>query len=252
MSTEDQQRFLTMAEGYDRMAPVMVPMYDWLQEEMLRLLSVERMGTGCLVDLGAGSGIFLEKALSRNSELRVLWVDSSPAFLAVAQRRLARFADRITYIISPLEEAWESQLTQPVQAITSMSAIHHLERTEKRALYQRCYDVLAPGGWLLNCDEMKTLTQEAYTRSLNFWVRHVEEKPVHLHPDQIAEYEQWRSHFARWKSRNVDNINASKQKGDDLHESFIDQVQWLHEMGFAGADVFLKYHLWCIIGGQKR
>ena len=65
MTTADQQRFITMAQDYDRMAPKCVPMYDWLQEEMLRLLRVEEMGAGYLVDLGAGSGTFLEKALAR-------------------------------------------------------------------------------------------------------------------------------------------------------------------------------------------
>lgn len=251
MSTEDQQRFLTMAEDYDLMAPVLVPMYGWLQEEMLRLLRVERMGASCLIDLGAGSGILLEKALARNPALRGVWIDASPAFKAVAQRRLARFAGRVTYLVSPLEAAWEEQLAEPVQAITSMSAIHHLEHAEKRALYQRCFAKLAPGGWLLNCDEMMSISHEAYLQSLHFWVRHVEEASAFLRPEQITAYEHWCSHFARWKTRNIDNIDAPKQKGDDLHEPFLDQVHWLQEIGLTGADVLVKYHLWCIIGGQK-
>lgn len=250
MTTADQQRFLTMAEDYDRMAPELVPMYDWLQEEMLCLLRVESMGADSLVDLGAGSGRFLEKALTRNPELRGVWVDSSPAFMTVAQRRLARFADRVSYILSPLEEAWETKLDGRVQAITSMSAIHHLERAEKQALYQRCYDQLVPDGWLLNCDEMKTLSPAAYLNSLHFWVRYVEHAPKRLHPEQITAYENWQGHFARWKTRNIDQFDTPKQRGDDLHEPFVDQVQWLREIGFANADVFVKYHLWCIIGGQ--
>lgn len=169
MTAEDEQRFLLMAEGYDRMAPLLVPGYDWLQEEVLHLLQVERMGGGCLLDLGAGSCIFLEKALSRNPALHGIWVDASPAFGEVARRRLARFADRLTYIISPLEEPWEAQLDQPIQAIASMSAIHHLEREEKRALYRRCFALLPSGGWLLNCDEMQGISREAYLQGLHFW-----------------------------------------------------------------------------------
>ncbi len=135
MSTEDQQRFLSMAEDYDLMAPLLVPMYGWLQEEMLRLLRVERLEAGFPGRPGGGQRHFLEKALARNTALRGVWVDSSPGFMTVAQRRLARFSGRVTYIASPLEAAWEAQLTGPVQAITSMSAIHHLEQAEKRALY---------------------------------------------------------------------------------------------------------------------
>jgi hypothetical protein len=28
-------------------------------------------------------------------------------------------------------------------------------------------------------------------------------------------------------------------------------VAWLTEIGFTQVDLFVKYHLWCIIGGQK-
>ncbi|MEI7832085.1 MAG: methyltransferase [bacterium] len=252
MSTEDQQRFMTMAEDYDQIAPVLVPMYDWLQSEMLHLLQVDTMSAGSLLDLGAGSGIFLEKALARNSALHGVWIDSSPAFMAVAQRRLARFSDRVTYLVTPLEAEWETQLTAPVSAITSMSAIHHLEHEEKRALYQRCYDMLVPGGWLLNCDEMMTISYEAYVQSLYFWVHHVEKAAASLRPEQKNVYDKWCSRFARWKIRNIDNIKLPKQKGDDLHEPFIDQIQWLREIGFTDADLFVKYHLWCLIGGQKH
>jgi hypothetical protein len=40
-------------------------------------------------------------------------------------------------------------------------------------------------------------------------------------------------------------------KGDDLHELFTLQMQWLKAAGFANVDVFVKYHLWCAVGGQK-
>lgn len=247
----DQQRFLMMAEEYDRMAPYLVPMYGWLQKEMLRQSGVETLTAGYLVDLGAGSGIFLEKALMSNPGLRGVWVDSSPAFMAVAQRRLAPMSERMTYILSPLEEPWEDKSTEPVQAITSMSAIHHLQSSEKRALYERCYSVLAPGGWFLNCDEMTTISREAYMNSLYTWVRHVDNAGQYLAPEQIEEYERWQGHFARWKARNIDCCDEPKRKGDDLHEPFLTQLSWLREIGFTGADLFAKYHLWCVVGGQK-
>jgi cyclopropane fatty-acyl-phospholipid synthase-like methyltransferase len=226
-------------------------MYDWLQQTMLGVLSIETRAAGCLVDLGAGSGIFLEKALQRNPDLHGVWVDSSPAFMAVAQRRLAAFADRMCYVLCPLEGPWEEQITEPVRAITSMSAIHHLESAEKRALYQRCFTALAPGGWFLNCDEMCTISPEAYLNSLHAWVNYVDAARDRLSPEQIAEYERWLSHFSRWKVRNIEHVDEPKHKGDDLHESFLTQLSWLQEIGFTGVDLFAKYQLWSIIGGRK-
>jgi tRNA (cmo5U34)-methyltransferase len=248
---DDQHRFLVMAEEYDHMAPLLVPMYGWLQEEMLRVLDIESWPGGHLVDLGAGSGIFLEKALRRNPNLQAVWVDASPAFLAVAQRRLEALSDRVTFVLSPLEEPWEEQIAEPICAITSMSAIHHLESAEKRALYQRVFEVLAPAGWFLNCDEMSTVRTEAYLNSLRVWVTHVDGAGEKLTAAQRPEYERWQAHFARWKSRNIEHFGAPKKKGDDLHESFLEQLKWLQEIGFTGADVFVKYHLWSVIGGRR-
>jgi hypothetical protein len=46
-------------------------------------------------------------------------------------------------------------------------------------------------------------------------------------------------------------VDVPKTKGDDIHESFVNQVDWLHEIGFTEADVYIKYHLWCAVGGRK-
>jgi len=64
-------------------------------------------------------------------------------------------------------------------------------------------------------------------------------------------YERWMAHFDSWIQRNVENIDKPKVKGDDIHHNFARQVRWLREAGFSNADVFIKYHLWCAIGGRK-
>ena len=98
---------------------------------------------------------------------------------------------------------------------------------------------------------MKTLDERAYRASLDFWVRHVESQTERIPPELAENARRWRSHFEGWKCRNIERIDQPKTKGDDLHEPFIDQVQWLREIGFEGVDVFVKYHLWCVIGGRK-
>ena len=57
--------------------------------------------------------------------------------------------------------------------------------------------------------------------------------------------------FDNWKVRNLDNIDVPKTKGDDIHETFTEQINWLNEIGYVNVDLFIKYHLWCLIGGQK-
>ena len=252
-----------MAEAYDRVCRIMVPIYDLFQEQALRIANLEAgadsaMRDGApsgpypvIVDLGAGSGIFLERALARHPNARAYWVDYSTDFGRVARRRLERFGHQVSYVQARLEEDWESQVSESPYLIFSMSAIHHLTTEKKRALYARCWGLLAPGGWFLNADEMRTLDREAYRNSLHHWLTHVESCEQDIPPADRESYAHFCAHFENWRRRNIEGFDRPKAKGDDLHEGFLEQVSWLGEAGFDGADLFVKYHLWCLIGGRK-
>ena len=250
MANTDETRFLAMAETYDRLCRKTVPQYDLYQLEILRIVGAEG-SPACVVDLGAGSGIFLERALTAWPNARGVWIDSSEPFRTVARRRLDPFEDRVTYVVAPIEEDWQGIVPGPVDLIVSMSAIHHLTREEKRRLYERCYHLLQPGGWLFNTDEMQTMYRDAHLQSMRYWVRHVESVADQMSAEERPHYDAWRQLFSRWQVRNVDDIDEPKAKGDDLHESFLDQLHWLSEIGFVQVDLFVKYHLWCTIGGKK-
>jgi len=248
---EQENRFVTMAQDYDEMAPYLVPQYNFLQSSMIEYLDIAHTTQPVVVDLGAGSGIFLERILSANETAHCYWIDSSEGFLNIAQQKLAPYRDRVTFVLSTMEEPWEQQLTQSPGFIFSMSAIHHLLNEEKMALYQRCFAILAENGWLVNIDEMKTVYDDAYYHTLLYWARHVDRSATVIPAEKTDLYHQWVEHFDRWKERNIDNFNQTKVKGDDLHERFTLQMQWLKAAGFANVDVFVKYHLWCAVGGQK-
>ncbi len=251
MKQINENRWETMAAVFDRMAPAMVPMYDFVQDEVLRLLRIDERPGARIVELGAGSGRFLEKVLSADPLSTCCWVDSSADFQRLAPSRLARFNDRVEYVLVPFEEDWGSRIGGKIDAIVSFSAIHHLTSVEKRGVYQRCFDRLRPGGWFFNSDEMKGSGHDAYLNSLLFWVRHAENAKASLPHGEMNYYDRWMFHFDKWRQRNVDNIHAPKAKGDDIHDSFMDQIQWLQDIGFVDVDLFVKYHLWCVIGGRK-
>ena len=252
MDKIDEKRFFTMAESYDKMSHILVPHYDFLQDEMIKILSIENYPNPTVVDLGAGSGTFLEKILKKNASAICYWVDYSQDFLNAAKDKLSRFEGRVKFIHSPIEESWDSPIEKKPDFILSMSSIHHLKSEEKKALYKKCFDLLSNDGWFVNIDEMKTIYNDAYANSLHHWVKHVEESKAQVQKDKMDLYHKWKAHFDKWKVRNVDNIDTPKSKGDDIHESFVNQLEWLKEIGFIHVDVFLKHHLWCAIGGQKK
>lgn len=255
MKDDGKQRFFNMAETYDKMARLLIPKYDLLQDETLNIASFEDATDLTIIDLGAGSGIFLEKVLTRYPDAKCYWVDFSDDFLKIAKKRLFRFEKQVEYILSPIEEDWEGKVGKgegkEVDAIFSMSAIHHLKSKEKKRLYKRCFDILDYSGWFFNIDEMKTLYKDAYLNSFYFWIEHVASEKEKISLDLEQYYQKWIAHFENWKKRNIDGIDQPKTEGDDIHDSFLEQMEWLREIGYVNVDLFIKYHLWSVIGGQK-
>src|SRR5437660_2579813 len=141
-------------------------------------------------------------------------VDQSEPFLALAERRLARFGRRATCVLSPLQADWHSHLPGAVSTSVSMSAIHHLEPAEKQTLYARCFDLLTPGGVLLNGDEVRAADDAEYLARLSAWADHMRSQmkagtiPASFHEGLHG-----------WIDRNVTGFGQPKKSGDDCHET---------------------------------
>ena len=253
MKQIDKNRFNSekMASNYDKMCQITVPAYDFLQNSIIDILKFEDMDKIILLDLGAGSGILIEKVLKEFPNSICYYLDFSDEFMSVAKGRLEKYEDRVNYIKSDFCGNWESKIAENPTVITSMSAIHHLSTENKKKLYKKCYGKLEEGGWFFNIDEMKTMTEDAYLKSLNYWVYHAEKQKYIIPKDLSSSYDVWMEKFSNWKKRNVDNIHIPKKEGDDIHESFLVQLDWLKEIGFNETDIFSKHLLWCLIGGNK-
>ncbi|MBN1400162.1 MAG: class I SAM-dependent methyltransferase [Anaerolineae bacterium] len=245
------QRWFTLAEAYDRTCQKLVPHYDLMQEQALRIARLPLDRDLVVIDLGAGSGIFLERVLARHPRAQGYWVDYSEDFLRVARRRLAPYGCRAHYVLSRLEEDLERAIEGPVDLIFSMSAIHHLAGAGKRALFRRCSSLLRAGGWLLIVDEMQTVYPDAYLASMQRWVEHVVASADGVDAELKPHYDLFGAHFENWKRRNILERHTPRKPGDDLHESFLAQMVWLREAGLEQVDLFLKYHLWSLIGGRR-
>jgi len=203
------------------------------------------------LDLGAGSGILIEKVLKEFPDSTCYYLDYSEDFMSVAKEKLEKYHDCVTYIKSDFGDDWESKITRNINVITSMSAIHHLPNANKKKLYEKCYNVLEDEGWFFNIDEMKTTSEDAHLKNLHYWVYHAQKQKNTLPEDLIDSYNEWMEKFDSWKERNINNAHLPKQEGDDIHESFLAQLDWLNEIGFQETDIFCKYFLWGMIGGKK-
>jgi len=234
------------AEAFDAAAEYIHPFYLEIQDQILAQLQLPSEVRAVVVDLGGGSGRLIERILTRFPSARAILVDQSEPFLALAERRLQPFGSRARLIKRRLQDDWAADMPDAAQAIVSMSAIHHLDPAEKRALFQRCYNALATGGVFLNGDEIRPESDAEYRDQLEWWVADKNSATERgLIPASFAPV------FEAWYDRNVRRFGEPKHSGDDCHETIAAQSAYLRGAGFAEIKIAWQTKLWAVLEGSK-
>ena len=112
---------------------------------------------GLVVELGIGPGYLAHHLLKAMPRLRYCGVDFSAPMLAIAETRLAAYAERVTYVQTDLiNDPWWTRLPASVDAIVSTWALHDLgSQDHVEQVYRNCVGVLRDDGLLLNGDFIK-------------------------------------------------------------------------------------------------
>ena len=127
------------AATYDRVAD---PMTRWGETVLARL---PLTGDERVLDAGCGSGRVTELLVERLPRGQVIALDGSPAMIAAARTRLARYGDRVTYLVADL--GGRLPVAEPVDAILSTATFHWVP--DHDALFRNLAAVLRPGGRLV-------------------------------------------------------------------------------------------------------
>lgn len=132
------------AGSYDAEIQAEIPVYAELQDQLeLASGDVARR----ILELGTGTGETARRLLVRHPGATLVGVDESDEMLAVARQRLP--ADRVSLIVSRLEDPLPDG---PFDLVASALAVHHLAPAEKRRLFGRIREALAPGGQFVLAD----------------------------------------------------------------------------------------------------
>jgi trans-aconitate 2-methyltransferase len=127
------------ATTYDRIAD---PMTAWGARVVAR---TELSGDELVVDAGCGTGRVTELLLERlGPGGRVVALDRSPAMVAEAGRRLARFGDRVELLVADLAEPLP---VRGVDVILSTATFHWIH--DHDGLFANLFQALRPGGTLV-------------------------------------------------------------------------------------------------------
>lgn len=120
---------------------------------LLDHLSADPLEPLRVVDLGAGDGKVAEVVLGRYPHASAALVDFSELMITKGVARMAQFQDRYRYVRWDMNEgAWPAELSEPLDAVVSSAAIHHLTDERKAWLVAEAAQRLKPGGTFANYD----------------------------------------------------------------------------------------------------
>ena len=127
------------AATYDRVSD---PMTRWGAAVLDRLVL---SGDERVLDAGCGSGRVTELLAERLPGGSLVALDASPAMVEQARAKLARFGERVTYVVADLGRPLPVE--GEVDAILSTATFHWVP--DHDALFVNLAAVLRPGGWLV-------------------------------------------------------------------------------------------------------
>jgi tRNA (cmo5U34)-methyltransferase len=174
------------AAAYDVQSRRFIPYYDEMIETGVEVLAALAPADAHVLDLGGGTGALSASVLEALPGVRVTVLDVDPDMLDEARRRLARFADRVSYhegsFLDPLPTA---------DAVVASLALHHVHDIEvKTALYRGIRDTLSPGGVMVNLDA--AVTEDSRLNQLVF------DRMAARMGDHGISAAEARRHFAAW------------------------------------------------------
>ncbi len=201
------------AESYDVQIRRFIPHYDEMITTGVELLAALAPAGGRVLDLGGGTGALSSAVLDGLPGVHVTVLDVDADMLAEARRRLARFADRVSFhhgsFLEPLPAA---------DAVVASLALHHVhDLRAKTALYRAIHNTLSPGGVLLNLDA--AVTEGARLNGLVF-----DRMAADMGDHGITDLEA-HGHFAAWADEDryfplEAELSALRQAGFDEVECF--------------------------------
>ena len=208
---------------YEASRTRLVPPLQTLYATAVQALSLGDDAPRRVLDLGAGTGLLSRFVRDAHPDAELVLVDAAPAMLEQARATLAAPA---SFILADLREPLPGGR---FDAVVSALAIHHLTDAEKRALFARVCDALAPGGVFVNAEQVA-----APSAALE------------------AAYRRWHRDASRALGASADEWAAAEQRMSfDRLATAADQLRWLSEAGLADADCLFKQYAFAVLFARK-
>ena len=223
-----KKHFQTIAGEYDEMIRSVAPYYEQMTDALILSLPFAESMAPRVLDIGCGTGTITAKLLARCPRAEIVCLDQSENMLSYARERLSGHK-KVSFVFADMAQY---EFPGKFHAVVSSLALHHLfTDSDKKALYARIFDALAPGGVFRNADLV--LGENEYTTAMYL--------------------EQWRAFML--KTYSPEEIEARFMKvheEEDSPASLSAHMAWLAQAGFSEVDVFWKYFNFAVYGGVRK
>ena len=150
-------------------ADFFIPFRQGQSEMVVALLGPAPPGPARAVELCCGDGRLSAAILAAYGGCQVTAYDGSDAMRQAATARCAEFGERFAVQAFDLAAPDWRTFAEPVDAVVSSLAVHHLDTTEKRALFADMAKVLNPGGQLIIADLIEPQSAQAWALAAQQW-----------------------------------------------------------------------------------
>jgi tRNA (cmo5U34)-methyltransferase len=211
------------AAEYDALRRQLVPPFAAFYGTAIEALSLAARPPRRVLDLGAGTGLLSRFVREAFPQAELVLLDGAPAMLDEARATLAAPAEFV------LGELREELPDGEFDAVVSALAIHHLEDTEKRALFARVHRALVPGGVFVNAEQVAAPSA-----------------PLE------ASYRAWHREASKALGASDGEWTAAEERMSfDRLATVDDQLAWLADAGFAPVDCLFKRYGFAVLFAQR-
>jgi SAM-dependent methyltransferase len=218
-----------------------LPMADQQLAVMLRLIGLRSRPVHRFLDLGCGSGLLGAAILERHPAAQGVFLDFSRPMLAQAQATLESYGPQLTFVLEDYGDLGWLRAVQPAapfDVIVSGYSIHHQPDPRKWTLYAELYDLLWPGGVLVNVEHVASATPR-----LEALFAEVMIDALHAH------------HLAAGGRKSREEVGREYYHRPDKAANLLAPVEvqcgWLRNIGYEDVDCYFKYLELAVFGGWR-
>ena len=143
-------------ERWDKMQNGYLPSRVERFELMIETIASTQRSVTRVLDIGCGTGSLMLPVLKRFHEAEVFGIDFDPTLLALAERRLSEYSDRVHLVQADLrDDSWLKRVPSPNDAAVSATALHWFNPEQLERFYKQLARVLRSGGIFLNADHVR-------------------------------------------------------------------------------------------------